>query len=507
MCAACGASPLVRGGTMQAAQPAGARGGRRRPKVRLIFCEAPNDRPIWPNIGYDFEARRGKLLELLQQGCPEVEFLPVAIGGVGSPGARLEAEELLKRDAEVDGYLAWILGLTWQGAPLLLSTSGKPTLLVDDLYAGCGEFLTQLPTAMRSEHPVEWVSSGRLEDVVESARSFALLSDPEKNATDFVNACRAARRGNTKKPGAMRCRSDNVAAPDWKEALARLSASPILVVGGGNNEAFREAAAETLGVKLVPVSFQEMSAAYDGAEEKTGAAFAERWMHEAQEVVEPSREEIARSGRMHAAMETLMRRHDARGITVNCLGGFYGGHLKAYPCLGFSQLNNDGFVGGCEADQMSALTMMVGTTLFGRPGFISDPVIDTSRHEIIYAHCVAPTRVFGPEGSSNPYRLRDHSEDRKGASLQSLMPSDYLTTTLEINPASKSVLMHQARTTRNVDEDKACRTKLAGELVGDIEKLTENWGWGWHRVTFYGDLKPHMQEFCERFGFKLIEEA
>ena len=31
--------------------------------------------------------------------------------------------------------------------------------------------------------------------------------------------------------------------------------------------------------------------------------------------------------------------------------------MKAYPCLGFSQLNNDGYIGGCEADQMSALTM------------------------------------------------------------------------------------------------------------------------------------------------------
>src|SRR5574337_693990 len=34
----------------------------------------------------------------------------------------------------------------------------------------------------------------------------------------------------------------------------------------------------------------------------------------------------------------------------------------------------------------------------GRPGYISDPVIDTSKNQIIYAHCVAPTKVFGPGG-------------------------------------------------------------------------------------------------------------
>ena len=30
----------------------------------------------------------------------------------------------------------------------------------------------------------------------------------------------------------------------------------------------------------------------------------------------------------------------------------YGGHMAAYPCLGFSQLNNDGFIGACEADRL-----------------------------------------------------------------------------------------------------------------------------------------------------------
>ena len=27
-------------------------------KVRLVFSYTPSDRPIWPNIGYDFEKRK-----------------------------------------------------------------------------------------------------------------------------------------------------------------------------------------------------------------------------------------------------------------------------------------------------------------------------------------------------------------------------------------------------------------------------------------------------------------
>ena len=210
---------------------------------------------------------------------------------------------------------------------------------------------------------------------------------------------------------------------------------------------------------------------------------------------------------MYVAMQDLMRKHSASGISINCLGGFYGGHLKAYPCLGFSQFNNEGLVGGCEADQMSALTMAVMGALVGRPGFISDPVIDTSKNQIIYAHCVAMTKPFGPNGPANPYRIRNHSEDRQGASIQSLLPPDYMTTTLEINPVSRQVLMHQAKTAGNNPSDMACRTKLEAYVQGDIEKLTENWRMGWHRVTFYGDLRESVTEMCERLKLQLIEEA
>ena len=210
---------------------------------------------------------------------------------------------------------------------------------------------------------------------------------------------------------------------------------------------------------------------------------------------------------MYVAMRRLLDKHGARGISINCLGGFYGGHLKAYPCLGFCQLNDDGLVGGCEADQMSALTMAIMGVLVGRPGFISDPVIDTSRNVIIYAHCVAMTKPFGRQDKANRYEILTHSEDRRGASIRSLLPAGYLTTTLEINPTNRQVLIHQARTVGHNPSDMACRTKLEAVVKGDLEKLTEHWSMGWHRVTFYGDLKPQVEQVCQRLKLRLIEEA
>lgn len=106
-----------------------------------------------------------------------------------------------------------------------------------------------------------------------------------------------------------------------------------------------------------------------------------------------------------------------------------------------------------------------------RPGYISDPVIDTAKRQIIYAHCVAAVRPFGPTGAANPYQILTHPEDRQGASLRFLLQVGYKTPSLKISPDCKEILLHQAKAVDNDSDDRACRTKLAAEPFGDIEKL------------------------------------
>jgi L-fucose isomerase-like protein len=211
---------------------------------------------------------------------------------------------------------------------------------------------------------------------------------------------------------------------------------------------------------------------------------------------------------MYQALQTLMKQNQAQAIAVDCLGLFYAGKLPAYPCLGFFQLNNDGLVGACEGDLPSTVSMLLFTYLTGRPGMISDPVIDTSKNQIIYTHCVAPSKVYGPAGPTNPYQIRSHSEDRKGAAIRALLPLGELTTTIEVDASKNELILHQAKTVENIDEDKACRTKLAAEVKGDIQKLLSEWDrWGWHRVTCYGDQRQIVEVAAGLLGMKVTVEA
>ena len=178
-------------------------------------------------------------------------------------------------------------------------------------------------------------------------------------------------------------------------------------------------------------------------------------------------------------------------------------------CLGFYELNNEGLIGACECDVRSTATMVMLTALTqGRPGYISDPVIDTAKRQIIYAHCVASNRAFGPKGQTNPFAIMTHSEDRQGASVRSILPLGYMTTTVEMEQGRKEILFHQGKAVDNDPNDRACRTKLAVEPVGDIEKLfTHCEQCGCHRVTCYGDLKVPIFALAEAMGYKVLEEA
>jgi hypothetical protein len=83
-----------------------------------------------------------------------------------------------------------------------------------------------------------------------------------------------------------------------------------------------------------------------------------------------------------------------------------------------------------------------------------------------------------------------------------------MTTTLEINGERKEILLHQAVSVDNDPDDRACRTKLCADPVGDIEKLFTQWSrWGWHRVTFYGDLKEPVYALADAMGWAVTEEA
>ncbi len=497
-CAACaGAAGLLPGaGSLLAAQAGG------KTKIRIIYAlhAAQQPGPDWPNKGFDFRPVMERINTGLAKECPGFEFVSSLATGPE------QAQKILDEDksANIDGYLVYQMN-AWNRVIQTIATSGKPVLYADFQYGGSGGFLVYMADFIRKKAPnVGFMASSRFEDLVEAVQCFE-RARKGGSVADFVAATARVRAKNTPRTGDLVCTPDPVKTLSTQECLARMKESRILAVRDQNSGP----ANPLLGIPMEWVSFAEVNDAWKAADKDESRAVANRWRKNAATVIEVSQATLDTSAAMYLGMKAVLKKHGANAITMNCLGGFYGGHIHAYPCLGFHELCNEGLIGACECDVRSTATMVALTALTqGRPGYISDPVIDTAKRQIIYAHCVASNKVFGPQGPTNPFAIMTHSEDRQGASLRSVLPLGYMTTTVEFEQSRKELLFHRGKAVANDPDDRACRTKLCAEPVGDIGRLFTMWDqWGWHRVTVYGDLKEPVFALADALGFKVVEEA
>lgn len=473
-----------------------------KPRLRIVYAlHAPQQPgPDWPNQGFDFQPVMDRITNELTRQCPEFEFVSSMATGEEAAKKLLEGDQ----GGGVNGYIVYQLNC-WNRVVQTLATSGKPVLYADFQFGGSGGFLVYTAAFLRAKAPnVGFVASSKLEDLVAAVRCFSVVTRGG-SVSEFVAATTRVRGQRTPGPGTQTCTADKVATLGPEDCLRRMRESRILAVRDQNSSS----APPIMGIPLDFVSFAEVNDAWKQADKDASAALADRWQTGATKVEGVSRETMVSSAAFYLGMKDVLKKRNANAITVNCLGGFYGGHIHAYPCLGFHQLLNDGLIGACECDIRSTATMVAMTALTqGRPGYISDPVIDTAKRQIIYAHCVAANRPFGPNGAANAYEILTHSEDRQGASVRSVLPVGYLTTTLEFDHNRKEVLFHQGKAVANDPDDRACRTKLCAEPVGDLEKLFTQWDqWGWHRVTYYGDLKAPVFALAEALGYKVVQEA
>ena len=105
------------------------------------------------------------------------------------------------------------------------------------------------------------------------------------------------------------------------------------------------------------------------------------------------------------------------------------------------------------------MTQMLVSSFAGVPGFVSDPVFDTSRNEVIHAHCVSATRMKGPHAPASPYLIRNHLETNEGAVVQVLMPvGEPITVARFADPAR--LLITTAEVTGTEGADRGCRSQI-----------------------------------------------
>jgi hypothetical protein len=58
-----------------------------------------------------------------------------------------------------------------------------------------------------------------------------------------------------------------------------------------------------------------------------------------------------------------------------------------------------------------------------------------------------------------------------------------------------------------LSDNRGCRTKITVRVDGDITQLWQNWTYGLHRQTVYGDISRELGWFCRFTDIQMIDEA
>lgn len=291
-------------------------------------------------------------------------------------------------------------------------------------------------------------------------------------------------------------------------AIHHLREAKILNVTSRSFGGYAKAVQEKFGTEIKQIELQRVLDACHAVDDKRAKAETERWIQNAERVVEPSEEEIFKSCKLALAFEKLLDEERATVMTVDCYGTMYEPLCLGYafPCIGFTRLNDMGLGGMCESDLQSSMTHILFQGLCGRPGFISDPTIDESNNSIILAHCMGTRKMDGPEGPAAPYTLRTIMERQAGAVPQVKMRVGQKVTQARL-VGTELLPYFTGEIIDTPDTDRGCRTKITVKVDGDVTSLWENWSHGLHRVTCYGDITKELEHFCRFKEINMVDEA
>ena len=436
--------------------------GCRRTKVKIAKIYIGTDKCHWPKPTLDLKkevAFYETQFDKMKAEFADVDFVVDEL--LKSPE---QVEQLKDKLQKVDGILLIHLTIGISRIMNKIVELGKPMMIFAAPYSG---------------H--EWVGFGSLRKEEKGAKVDCILSSDYSQLAAAIRPFRA---------------------------IHHLREAKICNLSTRDRSSYSASMKDKFGTRIKQVELDRMLKLYDSISDKAADQECNDWMKKAEKVVEPDRDEIFRSCKLALAFEKLLDEEDATVMTVDCYGTMYR-KLPAFPCVGFTRLNDMGLGGICESDLRCAMTHIIIQGLCGRPGFISDPTVDESKSSIILAHCLGTRKMDGPDGPMAPYKLRTIMERQEGAVPQIEMRLGEKVTQALLVGTDKILYFTgdiiEAPVT--LKDDRGCRTKIDVKVDGDIQKLWQNWSEGLHRQTCYGDITKDLARFCKFTGIEMIDEA
>ena len=429
---------------------------RPRPKVRITYVIARQTPPYWlgwPGTSYDVEGWRQRYGAEFAEMAKRVG---VELNAVDAPIESKEAAEAFINKIKTDKPGAVLIMIQhfagWEYIKMIADGAGLPTLV----FAPIGMCFTTMIDKLSRQNGVHIVSSLETSGVEQAMR--------------MVRAKR------------------------------QFEETRLLVLRQGDRD---EKKLARLGTTIKGIPRDSLPALFAKMPENDEAnETAERMMKAAQKVVEPTKQDALNAARSFMAAKRLMVDEQANAITTDCLGMVTQKAVPTPPCMAAAMFQDAGVTYGCEADVDAALSLMLPSYVFDKPGFINDPVPETVKNLLIVAHCVSGTKLNGFDQPAEPFVMRSHSESALGVSLQVLWKEGQPVTLVKFR-GDNELILDTGTVVSNVQTPPAggCRTnfEVLMDRVEDARDVV-----GFHQVVFYGNHRRQVMDFCQLYGIKVV---
>lgn len=222
------------------------------------------------------------------------------------------------------------------------------------------------------------------------------------------------------------------------------------------------------GVELVEVPLAEvMDAMRDVAPDAPQlAGLVADLVDAAEAVVEPTAADLQAAATVLVALREVCARHRLDACTVRCFDLVT--QLRTTGCYALSQLNDEGFIAGCEGDVPAALTMMWLHALAGEVPFVANPQqVDVARRRLWISHCTIGRSLL------DGYRVRSHFESGLGVAIEGRLPNQPVTVARIGGANLRSAYVTDGRIVAGGDSPDRCRTQLEIEVEADLGELLQ----------------------------------
>jgi L-fucose isomerase-like protein len=234
------------------------------------------------------------------------------------------------------------------------------------------------------------------------------------------------------------------------------------------------------GIELVSIDIAETIAAHRTTDRDRGRPVAVRYASGT-----AASSDLLEAAALHPVLDEAAQHAGVDAITVRCFD--YLGELGTSGCVALAELNDTGFVAGCEGDVASAVAMLLVRLLLDQPSWIANPAaIDELHDRLLLAHCtVAPSLVEQVE-------LHTHFESGIGVGLRGRFAPGPATLLRLGGPALDRIWVSDAMIEESGADDDLCRTQVTLRLIDVPARSLLDAPLGNHLVLALGH---HRQRF------------